>query len=169
MIVRVAPGTILFHLRSYLTVLQSQGEKACMTANGPFCQHRFKTSGGGLYPEFNGEIVGAEIACGVAEADLAVEAIEIKRLSHNAGDKGKPARECARIVAYAVISIAATRPPSDQTGWRSNALRNRNHRNIIQQHIHSYRRGRSVFESERRVGCRRGKIEPLDLTITGRI
>src|SRR5437773_3997003 len=121
MIVRVAPGTILFHLRNYFTVLQPKGEKAGMTANGPFCQHRFKTSGGGSYPEFNGEIVGAEIACGVAEADLAVEAIEVKRLPNLAAVEGHSASQDGVVPANGISRVPIAFPPADQSGRKLNA------------------------------------------------
>src|SRR5213592_4276278 len=92
--VLVAPNIILLQHGVQFTdpdawAANPDSKHACMATNRPFLNKSFLTSGRGFYPEIDRKIIRVEIADGVAEADLAVEAIEVKRLSHNAGDKGK--------------------------------------------------------------------------------
>ena len=77
---------------------------------------------GGADPEFDRKVVGAEIADGIAKADLAVGPVEIKALSHFAIDE-RDISWCSVVGAGRIVGIAIPFPPTDQPGGREHALK----------------------------------------------
>src|SRR5438045_1549655 len=116
--VDVVPGGIGDHERLHSSSgtprtrpTKSYRPHARKAAGRPFFNHRLVGRGCAPDPELNGKIIGAEIAGRIAEADLAVGAVEIKCLPRFAMGEGD-IRWCSVVGAGRIVGIAIPFPPT---------------------------------------------------------
>src|SRR5438552_6527072 len=117
--VLVAPNIILLQHGVQFTdpdawAANPDSKHACMATNRPLFNHRLGTGRGGPDPEIDRKIIRAKIPDPVAETDLAVDAIEVKRLAYYpVGENKSPGRR-ARVCAHLISGSAFASPPASQ-------------------------------------------------------
>src|SRR5438874_1183619 len=126
--VLVAPNIILLQHGVQLTgpaawAANPYSKHACMATNRPFFNHRLEPGRCRSDPEIDRKIIRAKIPDPVAEADLAVDSIEVKRLPHHAVGEKQSTGHRARVCAHLVSGSAFASPPTDQSGWNPKADR----------------------------------------------
>src|SRR5439155_11453111 len=107
---QVVPRGIRSHLQSHssepISATNAYAPLARGAAEWPFLDPGLLPGRRRSHPEINGKIIRVEVAHGVAEADLAVDSVEVKLLAHDTGHESNRAAGRASDPAAGIQIIA---------------------------------------------------------------